>query len=439
MDRFHITLIAAFAVAVMGGLVISSSTTSPPHTVPACFEEGHCNTTVVEQTWSCPADARKAPNCTITRDERAIEEVTFVSGPKNHITAPLANVSLDVRRIETEAGPWDFEFLPSGAALMTDQRTPNVYRLNLSERYPDLQPIGQVTGQVHTAIYGTQGLAIDPDFEDNHRIYVFYVYNKTDADGTLMLRSKVAAYRYEDGSMEHIRDLVTGIIGHEWHNGGRLEFGPDGKLYVTTGDGGEIGKADDHDVLLGKVLRINPDGTIPEDNPFNSSVYTTGHRNVQGIDWQPGTGDAYVSEHGSWRHDEVNRLVPGDNYGWGRYACGDIEQPIPGPYPEQNHQPVRCFDEWTLAPSDIEFVNESGHPWHGDAFLAGLRSRHLHRLQVTEDTEVTASQVFWYNGRFRNTTETGGDPSKQIRDVEFHDGALWLGTTNNIFFRLRPR
>jgi glucose/arabinose dehydrogenase len=133
--------------------------------------------------------------------------------------------------------------------------------------------------------------------------------------------------------------LLEGILGGANHDGGRLAFGPDGTLYATTGDAWDRARAQELDSLNGKILRLNADGTIPADNPFSGSpVYSYGHRNPQGLAWQPGTGVLYSTEHGpsgemgACCHDEVNRIVAGGNYGWplivGAESGADLIDPL---------------------------------------------------------------------------------------------------------------
>jgi glucose/arabinose dehydrogenase len=164
---------------------------------------------------------------------------------------------------------------------------------------------------------GLMGLAIDPNYSQNKYIYISYAYGKGD------LSIKVVRYKDNGNSLSDELVLIDKIPGAKNHAGCRLKFGPDGKLYITTGDATDRQIAQDLNNLGGKILRLNSDGTIPQDNPFpNSPVWTYGHRNPQGIDWYPGTNIMYETEHGPSGFDgpgggdEVNVIVKGSNYGW---------------------------------------------------------------------------------------------------------------------------
>lgn len=165
---------------------------------------------------------------------------------------------------------------------------------------------------------GLMGLALDPDYNDNKLIYLSYAYEK---EGNLFVR--VVRFKDNGNNLSDEQIIFDGIPAARFHAGCRLRFGPDKKLYITTGDAGDRKYAQDLDKLNGKILRINTDGTLPGDNPFkNSPVWTYGHRNPQGIDWYPGTDIMWETEHGPSGFDgpgggdEVNVIVKGRNYGW---------------------------------------------------------------------------------------------------------------------------
>ena len=154
---------------------------------------------------------------------------------------------------------------------------------------------------------GLLGLALDPNFDENHYLYLYYTYSEF-----LISYNKVVRYTEKDNELFDEKVLLDKIPGASFHDGGRLKFGEDGKLYITTGDAGSADAAQDINSLAGKILRINSDGSIPDDNPFEDSlVYSLGHRNPQGLDWDPVSGKLVVSEHGpsgerGFAHDEVN-------------------------------------------------------------------------------------------------------------------------------------
>ncbi|MEK0348149.1 MAG: PQQ-dependent sugar dehydrogenase, partial [Nitrosopumilus sp.] len=139
--------------------------------------------------------------------------------------------------------------------------------------------------------------------------------------------------------------LLDNIPNARFHDGGRIKFGPDGKLYVTTGDATNPSSAQDVNSLAGKILRMNKDGSIPKDNPFENYVYSYGHRNPQGLAWHSITGELYSTEHGAARNDEINIIKPGKNYGWPMVEC----------FGEGYENPIRCYKDFTLAPSGASF------------------------------------------------------------------------------------
>lgn len=237
---------------------------------------------------------------------------------------------------------------------------------------------------------GVLGMAFDPDFNNTHHIYVAYTYEQDSTSGgggegvVPDLNTKITRFTY-DPSINNISeplDLITGISGSSDHNSGRMTFGPDGKLYYTIGDQGKnqlalacINNMAQHlptadevtaknwSTYEGKVLRMNPDGSIPEDNPVingvQSHIYTYGHRNAQGITVGP-TGDIYVAEHGDNSDDEINRLVAGGNYGW-LYVSGYLDDKAYQYYnwsAAENCNELK-FNDVAPAPAGVIVKNES--------------------------------------------------------------------------------
>jgi glucose/arabinose dehydrogenase len=210
--------------------------------------------------------------------------------------------------------------------------------------------------------------------------------------------------------------LLDDVRGSRVHDGGRVKIGPDGKLYWTMGETGAMPLAQDLTSWNGKILRINLDGTIPDDNPFpNSPIYSFGHRNPQGLAWQPETGRLYALEHGPTGSpsccDEVNYIQAGRNYGW-PMVYGDRAADGTEPAVIQSADSV-----W--APGGAAFVTRG--PWAGSLVFAGLRSESLYR--VTLDPADPTS-VFGFEQVF-------GRDFGRLRDVvEGPDGALYVSTSN---------
>src|SRR5262245_11886674 len=164
---------------------------------------------------------------------------------------------------------------------------------------------------------GLLGLALHPNFTLNHKIYVYQTYSN--ASGIF---NKILMLREYKGQIIDSSILLDGIPGSRLHDGGRIKFGPDDKLYISTGDAENPELAQDRNSLEGKILRLNDDGTIPKDNPFaHSPVYALGLRNVQGFAWDPKTKLMYAADHGAIGNDELDIIHPGSNYGWPREEC----------------------------------------------------------------------------------------------------------------------
>lgn len=308
--------------------------------------------------------------------------------------------------------PWAIDFAPDGRAFITER--PGRVRV-LREGRLDPQP-WITLDVVEAGESGLMGLAIDPDFPANGFIYVAYTYRAPDGG----LRNRLARLREDPETGRGYEDtvLVDDVVGNTIHDGGRVKFGPDGKLYWTMGEAGMANLAQDLFSLNGKVLRLNPDGSIPVDNPFPGSfVFSYGHRNPQGLAWQPGTGRLFATEHGpSGREgccrDEVNFLEPGRNYGWPLVSGDDGLEGTMAPV-------LHSGDVNTWAPAGAAFT--TGGPWQGSLLFTGLRGQALYRMTLHADRPPTVSGFeALFVGRFG-----------RLRDVaEGPDGALYVLTSN---------
>ncbi len=261
---------------------------------------------------------------------------------------------------------------------------------------------------------GLLGLTLHPAFPDSPYVYVVYSYLDAEAGAV----DRVSRLREQDGRGVDERVILSGIPAGARHAGGALAFGPDGKLYVGTGDTTEPRLAQDLSSLGGKILRINPDGSVPADNPFpGSPVYALGLRNVQGFDWEPRSGRLYATEHGpsgEWARfgrDEVNIIVPGANYGWPK-VLGTSEVPdYTDPWLEYRD---------AVAPAAAAFYDGPILAWRGDLFFGTLRGEHLHRVSLAADGKTANSlERLW------------PDVYGRIRAVaRGPDGHLYFGTSN---------
>ena len=211
--------------------------------------------------------------------------------------------------------PWSIVFTDSSRMLFTERSGNLRVILNGVLEEKPLKVFEEVSSEGEE---GLMGLALDPEYKNNKLIFVSYAYLKNN-------EMKVKVLRYKDNGNELTEEklIIDNLPAERYHAGCRLKFGPDNKLYITTGDAGEKELAQNINTLYGKILRINSDGSIPSDNPYSGNpVWSYGHRNAQGIDWYPGTEIMFSTEHGPSGFDgpgggdEVNIIVKGGNYGW---------------------------------------------------------------------------------------------------------------------------
>jgi glucose/arabinose dehydrogenase len=308
----------------------------------------------------------------------------FLAGLALALPAVPAPAQVRVRVVATGLEvPWALAFAADGTLYVTER--PGRVRVVRQGRL-DPRPVATLPAAARGEA-GLMGLAVDPERGDPVRLFVCYTLDK---GGRLV--NRVSVLTLGAASTEE-RVLLDDIPGAGIHDGCRVKVGPDGKLYVTTGDAAEPGLAQRLDSPAGKILRLNPDGTVPADNPFpGSPVYSLGHRNVQGIAWDR-AGRLWASEHGPsgvpWGHDELNRIRPGGNYGWPDVYGRAGRPPFEDPVLESGRR--------TWAPAGIAILGE-------DLYMAQLRGERLLRVRLTADgrAAATATLLSGTHGRLRD-------------------------------------
>ena len=281
--------------------------------------------------------------------------------------------------------PWDIVFLPNGAMLVSE-RSGNILLITETEK----RQIHKV-GSYESGEGGLLGMTLHPKFTENNYLYLYYTYQAL-SDGTT--KNKVERYTYQDETLTKPLVIIDNIPGARYHDGGRIAFGPDAHLYITTGDAGKANLAQDINSLAGKILRLRDDGSIPNDNPFpNSPIYSYGHRNPQGITWGS-EGNLWSTEHGRSGIrsglDEVNLITAGSNYGWPDSQGDTIEQGTEGP---KAHSGANV----TWAPAGAAYHN-------GSIYFGGLRGEAVYKAVLNGTTIVEIQRQHYKQfGRIRTT------------------------------------
>jgi glucose/arabinose dehydrogenase len=320
-------------------------------------------------------------------------------------------------RVETVASglevPWTIAFTPDGRVLFTE-RPGRVRVIENGSLRPE--PLATIEDVEQTGESGLMGLTLHPQFAQNRFIYVAYAYR---GDGQ---RVRVVRFRETGDAVTDRKVIIEDIPAARFHAGTRARFGPDGKLYITTGDATQREQAQQLDSLAGKTLRLNDDGSLPPDNPFVNrqgarlEVWSYGHRNSQGIAWQPGSGLQFQTEHGPSGFDgpgggdEVNIVEKAKNYGW------------PTVHHEQSHEgmesPILLYTP-AIAPASAMFYSGSAFPQFRGNFLFGnLKGECI--IRVVLDGRRVVSQERLLEGKYGRIREVAEGP----------DGAIYFSTSN---------
>ena len=343
------------------------------------------------------------------------------------------NVAFDVVTVtEGLAYPWGLAFLPDGKMLVTER--PGRLRVVSADGKTMSEPVAGLPAVDGRGQGGLLGVAIDPAFQKNQLIYWSYAEPGQGVNNTAVARGTLV-----DGAAPKVENVQ--VIFHQapslnstLHFGGRLVFGRDGTLFITLGDRsiteGRM-QAQRMDGLLGKIVRLNPDGSIPKDNPFvgkegvRPEIWSFGHRNIQAATLHPTTGELWESEHGTRGGDEVNVSRKGKDYGWPTIAYGIEYQGgtiTGGIQQKEGMEQPRYYWDPNIAPSGMVFYTGKLFPaWQNSLFIGGLASTNLVRLTVKGDQIVGEERLLQDMQPQRD----------RIRDVlQGPDGAIYLLTDN---------
>jgi aldose sugar dehydrogenase len=335
------------------------------------------------------------------------------------------------------SSPWGLAFLPDGRMLVTQKGGTMVV---LAADGASVQAtLGGLPAVVSDGQGGLLDVALDPDFATDPWVYWTYSEPGTGAEAGLS-GTAVARGRLVGDALQNVAVLYRQVpkVSGAGHFGSRLAFRADKTLFVTLGERQKGSPAQDLATTLGKVIRIRRDGTIPSDNPgiagARPEIWSYGHRNPQGAAIRPGTDELWVTEHGPQGGDELNRIVPGGNFGWPlvSYGCnygdpvGDACRIGGGTHAPAYVEPVSFWVPTSIAPAGLIFYTGTRFPaWQGNAFLGALAGTALWRVELRGNAEVARERLL-------------GDLGERIRDVEQGpDGFLYVITDGGKLIQLR--
>lgn len=298
--------------------------------------------------------------------------------------------------------PWSLVFLPDGSILVTER----IGKVRLLDNQGVLQekPVAEFSNIKAVGEGGLLGMTLHPNFSTNNYVYLYYTY-KEDSGNT---SNRVVRMTYQNKQLQDESVIVDKIPGSSNHNGGRIKFGPDGYLYITTGDAQNPSQSQNTNALGGKILRVTDEGKPVSGNPFGNLVYSYGHRNPQGLAWDD-KGQLWSTEHGpsggqyGFANDELNLIEKGKNYGWPIIKGNESKTGMETP--KLNSGP-----NTTWAPAGLAY-------FQGSLFFGGLRGKTLYQAVFT-DNSITLKEHF--NNEFG-----------RIRDVVLGpDNELYITTSN---------
>jgi glucose/arabinose dehydrogenase len=280
--------------------------------------------------------------------------------PEPQNSSDTADFKIIAENLDT---PWAIAFLPDQSVLVTERQGRVIHITK------DDQPkiVATITSAKEIGEGGLMGIALDPKFQTNNLVYLYYTYSG-DQNKTL---NRVVRMTYQNDQLSDEQIILNAIPGASNHNGGRIKFGPDGYLYIGTGDAQEPSQSQDTKSLAGKILRVTTDGKPAPGNPYNNEVHSYGHRNVQGLTWDD-KGQLWATEHGpsglQTGYDEVNLIQAGRNYGWPTIQGDTTRQGMETAFSQSGRS--------TWAPAGIAFYQDT-------LIFGGLRGASLYTLSTS--------------------------------------------------------
>ena len=327
--------------------------------------------------------------------------------------------------------PIALAFSSDGRIFFAEKATGNIRIIYLANRTLLPTPFITLPSTDGTGERGLLGLALDPGFPSTPYVYAYQTYNDV-TNGTTYNRIVRIIANGNVGISYIVILRLPPLSSATYHNGGVIGFGPDGKLYAVVGENANPSLSQDPLSPLGKVLRMEPNGSPPPDNPFYNNpswfnlTYTYGHRNMFGLAFHPITGRVYVTENGPACNDEVNLLIAGDNYGWGPNNTCSTPPPPPNNTNQDGPSPVLPIWWWgtTICPTNAAIYRGPYFPtWRGDLFMGDCNTGRFHRLHLVPPNydSVASDDILWTA------------PTSIIAVAAGPDGAFWLTTPSTIY------
>gem|GEM_PF-108169 len=313
--------------------------------------------------------------------------------------------------------PWEVTWGPDDKLWFTEQNG-SVYRMDVESG--ERKKVLQVPDIHYQKSRGLLGMALHPELPEEPYVFLHYTYLKSDDVLDKEIESRVVRYTLERDTLVSPKILLDEIPGQTYHNGSRLLISPDEKLFFAMGDAGRLDQVLDSTTLVGKIHRLNLDGSIPKDNPLpGNPVWSWGHRNVQGMVWTG--GKLYASEHGPANDDEINLIRPGRNYGWPKvHGYCDLEN-------EQEycetHQVVEPLAAWTptIAVAGLDYYDHPAVPeWQNSLLVVNLKGQALRVLPLSDDGEQVREKHIFFQKHFGRLRDLAVAPN----------GDLYLATSN---------